>query len=521
MKNIISLSSAGGGKTTRLISRIKEINSDKMLIVSFTKASCQDILFRLQSQSVNVMTLHGFAYSLLKEKYHIVPDSLIFVEMFLWKSFRLQSLGSQLISSLVENYFIFENLCEDISFLSYEDQQLNLEFKNLINDIKIEKSKHHAVFFADLINIVLKNFHLFKEEISRKYDHILVDEAQDLSHTQLQLLLKMITEVFTTSNKSFFIVGDKKQSIYSFQGSSEKFYSEFLLQVEEICSQKNVSFIYEQQNKTYRFGGKILEKVNSIFSGHTSIVEYGEVVERIMAEEDIYTFLREYISSYGDPLEDIMILYERNTQFIIKLQEKLNDFGMQCKIYLKNSKLIEALQDIYAFQQTGAEYYIAKILQGPFVFCNEPEFYEMAVKRQWDNEDLFRFLSLRKSAYETLNFLSKNVHFNQTDLLIFTELLKQSKKYLSLGEMLFSLSDTITIQKKGVKFSTIHSAKGLESKIVFYIKQKVSEPRIYISLSPFFFSTKQKNSNLDEKNNLEYVALSRAKEKLYIINYLG
>jgi superfamily I DNA/RNA helicase len=504
-----------------LIGRIQEINSERILVISFTKASCQDISQRMKPLLVNVTTLHGFAYSFIKEKYNIVEDPLVFVEMFLWKYFQLKSLGTQLVSSLVENYFISQTFVSDISFLSKEDQELNLEFKSLIREIEIEKEKHHSLFFSDLINIINRDFDLFREEIDRKYDHLLVDEAQDLSYVQLQLLAKMIDQIFTKSKKSFFLVGDKKQSIYSFQGSSEKFYMAFLNQVQEICIKKDLPLICEEQNETYRFGGEILKKVNSVFSGHISSINHGFVEEKHLNEQEMHDFLFDYILSYKGKLEEIMVLYERNSKTIINLQERLHEFGMQCKIYLKNNKLIESLNDIYAFQQTGSEYYMAKIIQGPFVFCNEPEFYERAIKRQWYCEELFQFLSENKSPSQILHYLSKSVYLNKTDLLVFNELLKQSRNYLSLGEMLFSIGESIFIKKAGVRFSTIHSAKGLEAKIVFYIKQKSSVPRIYINLSPFFFSYGKKENISEEKNNLEYVALSRAKERLYIINYLG
>ena len=517
MQNIISLSSAGGGKTTRLIERIKEIESNKILVISFTKASCKDIANRVKDPKINVLTLHGFIYSLLKENYHVEESSLIFVQMFLWKYFRLKSLGIQPVCSLVESYFIFEEICEDLSFLSEEDLNLNLEFKNLVCEIKKEKQKHSAAFFADLINIAIQNFDGIRDNIAIKYDHILIDEAQDLSDIQLQLVFQMIEKIFIKIGKSFFIVGDKKQSIYSFQGSSEKFYTNFLEKIQELSYKLNVPLLIENKTQTYRFGGEILSKVNSVFSGHTSDLKQGLLTEKNLSCEEIYKFIHSFILSYNGYIEEIMIIYERNTKMILNLQEKLYEFGMQCKIYLQNTKIIEAIQSIIHFRQTGHEYYRAKILQGPFIYCPEPEFYEIAMQKSFENEVL-HFLEQKKSAWETLKYLSKNVYLDKTESLIFIELLKISKNYLSLEEMLFSIGDSITIQKPGIKFSTIHSSKGLESKIVFYIKQKSTQPKIYTNLRPFFFSTKKSYSESQEKNNLEYVALSRAREALYILN---
>ena len=55
-------------------------------------------------------------------------------------------------------------------------------------------------------------------------DHILVDEAQDTSPDQWRVI-ELLAQEFTTGagraagERTIFVVGDKKQSIYSFQGA--------------------------------------------------------------------------------------------------------------------------------------------------------------------------------------------------------------------------------------------------------------------------------------------------------------
>ena len=56
-------------------------------------------------------------------------------------------------------------------------------------------------------------------------DHILIDEAQDTSPTQWKIIEKLSQEFYAgegsrdKTNRTLFVVGDKKQSIYSFQGA--------------------------------------------------------------------------------------------------------------------------------------------------------------------------------------------------------------------------------------------------------------------------------------------------------------
>ena len=70
---------------------------------------------------------------------------------------------------------------------------------------------------------------LFK--LDRGIDHILVDEAQDTSTEQWQVVEALAQEFFTGLGqrecvRTLFAVGDEKQSIYSFQGAAPRKFAE-------------------------------------------------------------------------------------------------------------------------------------------------------------------------------------------------------------------------------------------------------------------------------------------------------
>ncbi|AZL15345.1 UvrD-helicase domain-containing protein [Rickettsiales endosymbiont of Stachyamoeba lipophora] len=96
------------------------------------------------------------------------------------------------------------------------------------------KSKNNLLDFNDLIKHTTKllndpayawiNFIIYNQ-----IDHILVDEAQDTAPLQWQVILKLFEENFSGNfdqalPKTLFIVGDEKQSIYSFQGADAAIY---------------------------------------------------------------------------------------------------------------------------------------------------------------------------------------------------------------------------------------------------------------------------------------------------------
>jgi len=106
------------------------------------------------------------------------------------------------------------------------------------------KTENNVLDYDDIIYLVcheLKNT-VFIEKIYQKYNHILLDEAQDMSTQQWEIIDAIFHEY--TSNyqeicKTIFVVGDEKQSIYGFCGASvESFSSRF--EKYKIKSQENL-----------------------------------------------------------------------------------------------------------------------------------------------------------------------------------------------------------------------------------------------------------------------------------------
>jgi ATP-dependent helicase/nuclease subunit A len=100
-----------------------------------------------------------------------------------------------------------------------------------------EKRARAAVDFDDLID---KTLSLFSREdasdwvlyqLDGRIDHILVDEAQDTSRAQWEIIEKLTSDFFSgegarSSLPTLFAVGDEKQSIYGFQGAAPEFLAE-------------------------------------------------------------------------------------------------------------------------------------------------------------------------------------------------------------------------------------------------------------------------------------------------------
>lgn len=130
------------------------------------------------------------------------------------------------------------------------------------------KESHNLWDFHDLIEKTLQTLKLdaFDQilmDLNYRLEHILVDEAQDTSMSQWQVIEHLIQGLFNQdiNQRSLFVVGDEKQSIYSFQGADIRMYQDM---------QKHFSTLCHPWEKitlaiSFRSGKNILKLVNTIF----------------------------------------------------------------------------------------------------------------------------------------------------------------------------------------------------------------------------------------------------------------
>ena len=133
-----------------------------------------------------------------------------------------------------------------------------------------EKRKKGVLDFEDLIQkslFLMTQAHendWVRYALDPSIEHILIDEAQDTSPEQWQILQALYEEFFsgeersTNTPRTLFVVGDPKQSIYSFQGAD---FQEFLSQRRKIGD--GIKDI--QQNVSYRSTPPVLWFVDSVF----------------------------------------------------------------------------------------------------------------------------------------------------------------------------------------------------------------------------------------------------------------
>ncbi|MEP5152629.1 double-strand break repair helicase AddA [Planktotalea sp.] len=105
-------------------------------------------------------------------------------------------------------------------------------------------------------------------------DHILVDEAQDTSPAQWDVVERLTSEITAGEGargevpRTIFVVGDKKQSIYSFQGADPREFDRMRGEFETRLSPTNSPLIDAELHYSFRSAQCILELVDQTFEGH-------------------------------------------------------------------------------------------------------------------------------------------------------------------------------------------------------------------------------------------------------------
>jgi ATP-dependent helicase/nuclease subunit A len=108
-------------------------------------------------------------------------------------------------------------------------------------------------------------------------DHVLVDEAQDTSHEQWSILKHLTEEFFSGDGaprkaRTFFAVGDEKQSIFSFQGADVKLFSEQRRAFQNKIVNAGEQFAFVNLKLSFRSASGVLAEVDRVFEAQNNRV---------------------------------------------------------------------------------------------------------------------------------------------------------------------------------------------------------------------------------------------------------
>ena len=575
---ILVIAGAGSGKTKVLTTKIaylvdNGVPTNNILAITFTNKAAKEMKDRVIGMlgsigyEIRISTFHSFGVFLMQNHYEelgykknftildsddtlsiikrIMKDLNIDPKEYNPKAIRnaISSAKNELINSLEYERFVSDNFSQRVF-----DVYKRYENKLIVNN---------SLDFDDLLFLPIKLFRTKPEVLKyyqELYQYILVDEYQDTNEAQY-ILIKMLS----AKNRNICVVGDESQSIYSFRGSNYR----NILNFEK--DYKDCTTILLEQN--YRSTSTILNSANDVIknnkyrkdknlwtlNGVGDKIEYYKAIDEKDEANYVVKQIEELINDDINKSE-IAVLYRTNAQSRV-IEEALLKANIPYKVvgsfYFYNRKEIKdlicylkliynkyddiSLQRIINVPKRGIgdktiENLMSKASNNNMCMYDvidggkEQSFKDIieeivSVKDNYSLTELVD-LVLDKSGIrhelESEKSIESEIRLeNLEEFKSITKAFEEKNGLVSLEDFLteISLVSDVTEHKDQsdvVTLMTVHSAKGLEFENVFLIGM---EEGIFPHNNSFVSS-----EAIEEERRLCYVAITRAKKKLWLVS---
>lgn len=579
---LLILAGAGSGKTSVLTKRVaylikeRNVSPKNIVAITFTNKAAKEMKERIikevgkEGYDIQISTFHSFGLRIIKENYEKLgyeknftiidsDDSLTVVKKI------LKEMG---IDPTRFNPKFIKN-----QISSCKNEMVTPEkYKNLVNDelsditYKVYKKyqdtllRNNSLDFDDLLIKPIELFNKYKEVLENYqelFKYVFIDEYQDTNEAQY-ILSKMISAKY----KNICVVGDDAQSIYSWRGANFK----NILNFEK--DYKNAKVILLEQN--YRSTKTILNAANSVIKNNINKKDknlwtdnsLGEKIKYVRTndEKDEASYVTREIRNLvnnGVSLDDIAVLYRTNAQsrtieegflnsnipykivgaFAFYSRKEIKDLLAYLKLIYNTKDDVSLMRIInYPKRKIGAKTIenlsMDAVFNGTSMFDvissgKELEFKKLILEMKEKSEvlsltetiDMVLDKSGIKSELESEHSLEADIRLeNLNEFKSITKTFEEESGIASLEDFLneVSLVSDVNDQKNDnspkVTLMTIHAVKGLEYKYVFVIGM---EENIFPHVNSC-----EEDGGIEEERRLCYVAITRAKEKLYLVNAL-
>ena len=576
---LLIIAGAGAGKTKTLTTKItylieeKNVSPYNILAITFTNKAAKEMKDRIYmqigdlSKKLQVSTFHSFGLKLLRENYNILGYDKNFVIM---DSDDSQTVVKKIIKDMGYDPKIYNpkairnkiSSCKNemTSPSAYEKYAVS-DYEKVICEVYKKYNeklyKNNSVDFDDLLLLPIKLFKEYPEVLSRYqelYKYILIDEYQDTNEAQY-----ILTKLLSEKNRLITCVGDDSQSIYSFRGANYK----NILNFEK--DYKDAKTILLEEN--YRSTSNILDAANQVIKNNKMRKDknlwtsrgIGEKIKyyRAYNERDeaqyVIRKIKELINRNVE-YKDIAVLYRTNAQSRVLEEEMLKEnmpyrvigsfyFYSRKEIkdliaYLRlihnskdnvsllrvintpkrgiglktidnlTKKADEAGISIFEAISTGKELEFKKIIEKLKEISEELTLTELI--------DKVLDASGMKQDLESEKTLESEVRLeNLEEFKSITKSFEEREGLISLEDFLLEISLISDVEEykddpNRINLMTVHSVKGLEFNHVFVVGM---EEGIFPHMNSLM-----ENSEIEEERRLCYVAITRAKDDLHLVN---
>ena len=578
---MLILAGAGSGKTKVLTTKVAylinelDVHPGNILAITFTNKAAKEMkerIYKLIGKDafyIQISTFHSFGLKLLKENHSLLGYDSNFTILDADDSLSVvKKIMKELdIDSNKYNYKAVRNaissnkneMIDPIMYSKYVHTDYDEVVKRVYERYESTLKVNNSIDFDDLLILPLKLFKEHSEVLSNyqeKYKYVFIDEYQDTNEPQY-ILSKLISSKY----RNITVVGDADQAIFTWRGANYK----NILNFEN--DYKDAKVVLLEEN--YRSTKTILNAANSVIKHNkirkdknlwtqneegSKIIYYKAFDEK---DESNYVVkeVKRLINEKNVSPNDICVLYRANAQsrtieeafltsnisynivgaFAFYNRKEIKDLIAYLKLVYNEKDDISLLRVInYPKRGIGA-----KAIENLNIMANaenkslyevidsgkELEFKKIIeyLKEEEKHLSLTEFIDVVldktgiKSSLEAEKSLESEIRLeNLEEFKSIAKNLEVTEGIASLGEFLenISLVSDVNEQKEDnnekVTLMTMHAVKGLEFDYVFVIG---FEEGLFPHSNCF-----DSNDELEEERRLCYVAITRAKKKLYLIN---
>ena len=570
------IAGAGSGKTKVLTTRIANLIESgvkpyNILAITFTNKAAGEMRERvnniINAHDAFIGTFHSFGLKIIRENSALFNLTSAFTLIdtedqtsIIKKIMKDINITDKMISpAFIKSKisFIKNNMLSDseiANFLISENEKIAV--KIYYEYEKILK-RNNTLDFDDLLKKPVELFTSNKnvlEKYQDKFKYILIDEYQDTNEVQYKLV-KLLSKKYL----NLFVVGDPSQSIYAFRGAN---YQNILNFEKDF---KGCTVIKLPQN--YRSTQTILDAANEVIShnkqrkdldlfsdlGQGVKIKYIRTFNDSMENKRVVDEIQKLYEE-GYNRKDMAIFYRTNAQSR-SIEDALVKANIPYKVFgsfyfYKRKEIKDLLAYLKLIANPSDDVSLERVINEPKRKIGDKTIENLREKARSLNISMFEAidsgkelefknlilnlieiskdtsitglidktleLSKMKETYENDKSLESDIRLeNLMEFRSVSETYEKETGNVNLSDFLMEVSlvsdaAEYSADADAVTLMTVHSAKGLEFKVVFIIG--LEENIMPISKALY------DDEELEEERRLMYVAITRAKEKLYLLN---
>lgn len=552
------------------------VKPEDILVITFTKAAATEMQERFaklnegRNYPVHFGTFHSIFFQILKHTYRFTAQNIIREG----DKYRLLSriiseipdeIGSR--SQIDDSSDTLQRLLSEISTVKNNGitpQEIKsttvsqAEFEYIFRIYKQEMNRSKLIDFDDMV-LLCRDLLVSRPETLKiwqeRFQYILVDEFQDICPLQYE-----VVRLLAKPQDNLFIVGDDDQAIYGFRGSRPEIMLNFTKDYPE-AEQVLLDVNYRSRKDIVDVAGKLIAHNKTRFDKkvRTQNEQLGGVKiyafhSKLKQAENIALLIRQYMEQPGARYSDIAILYRTNNHTVYTADRLMKE-GIPFSMKEKPRNIYDSVvaKDIiaylrYALHEDSVEDFL-RIMNKPVRYIkrltvprNRFTMQELIENNRstgyviqnildlYDNLHFVRNLN----PFSAVNFIRKGIGYDtflkkqaieqgrdgSKDFEELEELMQLAKDFETIPEWLEQIQNYDAVMQEvmqqerrqkqetdAVSMVTMHASKGLEWKVVVL-------PDVNEGVIPHKKAVT--DSELEEERRMFYVAMTRAKEYLFI-----